>query len=89
MDRPHAARRIAELSRELHAHAHRYYVQDAPSVSDAEYDRLVRELEALEAQFPDLVREDSPTRRVGAAPLAEFEPFPHPTPRAQEATHEL
>ncbi|NOZ63117.1 MAG: NAD-dependent DNA ligase LigA, partial [Calditrichaeota bacterium] len=51
-----------------------------PEISDAEYDRLMRELQALENQFPDLVTPDSPTQRVGAAPLEAFEPYAHTTP---------
>src|SRR5437764_14254874 len=52
--------------------SHRYYVLDAPTLSDAEYDRLFRELEQLEADHPDLITPDSPTRRVGAAPSEKF-----------------
>jgi DNA ligase (NAD+) len=80
MDKTTAAKRILELTREINEHAHRYYVKDAPIVSDAAYDRLVRELEKLEASFPELVAPDSPTKRVGAAPLDAFEDFRHPSP---------
>jgi DNA ligase (NAD+) len=62
------------------AHNHAYYVLDAPTVSDAEYDALYRELQALEGQFPDLVTPDSPTQRVGGAPLAAFAPVRHVVP---------
>jgi len=75
-----AAARIAALTRELQEHAYRYYALDAPTISDAEYDRLARELEALEAAWPGLALPDSPTRRVGAPPRPEFAPFPHPVP---------
>ncbi|MBY0269514.1 MAG: NAD-dependent DNA ligase LigA [Burkholderiales bacterium] len=72
--------RVARLRREIEQHNHRYYVLDAPSVDDAEYDRLFRELQALEAAHPELITADSPTQRVGAAPLAEFAPAPHRQP---------
>lgn len=66
------AQRIEALRREIDAHNHRYYVLDAPVISDAEYDRLMNELAALEADHPDLITPDSPTQRVGAAPLSAF-----------------
>ncbi len=72
--------RIAELRRELDEHSYRYYVLDAPTVSDAEYDRLFHELVALEAAHPALVTPQSPTQRVGAKPSDKFEPFPHRYP---------
>ncbi len=75
-----AAKRISELSREINEYARRYYVLDDPIVSDAEYDRLMRELEALEERFPELASENSPTRRVGGAVLEAFEEFRHPSP---------
>ena len=62
------ALRAEELRNQLREASHRYYVLDAPTLSDAEYDRLFRELEQIEADHPDLVVPDSPTRRVGAAP---------------------
>ncbi|MBI2194217.1 MAG: NAD-dependent DNA ligase LigA [Planctomycetes bacterium] len=65
--------RAADLRRQVRYHNHRYYVLDDPEVSDAEYDRLLRDLEALEKQYPDLVTPDSPTQRVGAEPLDAFE----------------
>ncbi len=74
------AQRAAELRRELDEHNYRYYVLDAPSVPDAEYDRLMRELVALESQHPELVTPDSPTQRVGAQPLAAFTEFEHLEP---------
>jgi len=74
------AARAATLRREIAAHDQRYYVLDAPSVSDAEYDALYRELEALESAHPELVTPDSPTQRVGGAPLAQFEPVRHTVP---------
>jgi DNA ligase (NAD+) len=67
-----AAARVVQLVELLDYHAHRYYVLDAPEVSDPQYDAWYRELRDLEARHPDLVRADSPTQRVGAAPLAAF-----------------
>ena len=73
-------RRIARLTAELNRHLRLYYQQDAPEISDAEYDRLLRELEALEAAHPELARPDSPTRRVGAPPAAGFAESVHRVP---------
>lgn len=70
----------AALARELRAHNRAYYVEDNPRVSDAEYDRLFRELQALEADYPELVTPDSPTQRVGAPPSEAFEAVDHATP---------
>jgi DNA ligase (NAD+) len=77
MDREQAGRRIEELRKELNHHNHQYYVLDSPVVSDAEYDRLMRELEGLEAGYPDLITPDSPTQRVGAKPLDQFSSVAH------------
>jgi len=77
---PSAGARVAELRSEIAAHDHRYYVLDAPIVSDAEYDGLFRELQGLEAQFPALVTPESPTQRVGGAPAATFEAVTHRVP---------
>ena len=74
------AARAATLRREIAEHDQRYYVQDAPSVSDAEYDALYRELVALESAHPELVTPDSPTQRVGGVPLDQFEPVRHVVP---------
>ncbi len=79
-DRREAARRIEKLSRLIHEHNHRYHVLDAPSIPDAEYDRLLRELQDLEARHPDLVTVDTPTRRVGAEPLLAFTAVRHGLP---------
>jgi DNA ligase (NAD+) len=76
--RPEA--RAAWLRAELNRYAHEYYVLDQPSVPDAEYDRLYRELEALEAAHPELKTPDSPTLRVGGAVLPEFAPVRHVVP---------
>ncbi|MBT3065334.1 NAD-dependent DNA ligase LigA [Rhodoferax sp. U11-2br] len=72
--------RLAELRQLLHTHAHRYYVEDAPTIPDAEYDRLFRELQVLEAAHPDLVTPDSPTQRVGGKALDQFNPVRHVVP---------
>jgi DNA ligase (NAD+) len=75
-----AGRRVAQLRSEIEQHDYRYYVLDAPSVPDSEYDRLMRELESLEAQFPALITPESPTQRVGGQPLEGFEEVRHQTP---------
>ena len=72
--------RIEELRNEIRYHNYRYHVLDSPVVSDAEYDRLMRELRELEAAHPLLVPPDSPTQRVGAEPLDRFEKVRHPRP---------
>ncbi len=72
--------RIEELRKEIRYHNYRYHVLDSPVVSDAEYDRLMRELRELEAAHPELVTPDSPTQRVGAEPLDKFEKVRHPKP---------
>ncbi|MHA6822085.1 NAD-dependent DNA ligase LigA [Ralstonia pseudosolanacearum] len=76
---PHETR-AAALRATLNRYAHEYYVLDQPSVPDAEYDRLYRELEALEADHPELRTPDSPTLRVGGAVLPEFAPVRHVVP---------
>jgi DNA ligase (NAD+) len=71
--------RVLELRTQIREHAERYHAQDAPTITDAEYDALVRELEALEASHPELASEDSPTQTVGAAPSDLFVPVVHAT----------
>lgn len=68
------------LREQIEHHDYLYYVLDAPEIPDSEYDRLFRELQALEAQYPELVVADSPTQRVGGHPLAEFTPISHRVP---------
>ena len=75
-----AAQRITELRAELDEHNYRYYVLDEPSVPDAEYDRLFRELQALEAEHPELVTPESPTQRVGGEALSAFGEVRHEVP---------
>ncbi len=74
------AARAAALRAAIDAHNQAYYVLDAPTVSDAEYDRLFRELQALESEHPALATPDSPTQRVGAEPAGEFEAVTHRLP---------
>lgn len=74
------AQRLLELRRQLNEHSHRYYTLDAPIISDAEYDRLFRELLDLEARHPELVTEDSPSRRIGGAPSGSFVQVQHRLP---------
>ena len=75
-----AKQRIDELTRILTEANYLYYVQDNPAMPDFEYDRLLRELEELEAAHPELVRPDSPTQRVGGEALSKFEKVTHPVP---------
>jgi DNA ligase (NAD+) len=75
-----AASRAAELRAQLAHHAHLYYVLDSPEIDDAAYDALYRELQELEEAHPDLITPDSPTRRVGSAPLEKFEQVRHLEP---------
>ncbi|WP_374319887.1 NAD-dependent DNA ligase LigA [Pseudoxanthomonas kaohsiungensis] len=80
MSTPDPARRVAELRSRIEDANQRYHQHDAPDITDAQYDALVRELEALEAQHPELAASDSPTRRVGAAPAGRFPPVVHAVP---------
>ncbi|HEY9199815.1 MAG TPA: NAD-dependent DNA ligase LigA [Gammaproteobacteria bacterium] len=73
-------RRIDALRRQIEHHDHLYYVLDAPEIPDAEYDRLFRELQELEARHPELISADSPTQRVGGRPLERFAAVRHALP---------
>ncbi len=77
---PEVLARVKELRDKIHYHNYRYYVLDDPVISDAEFDRLLSELTRLEADYPALITPDSPTQRVGAAPLDKFETVPHRVP---------
>ncbi len=77
MDRETAQKRAEELRALLNRHSYNYYVLDRPEITDAAYDRLYHELKAIEEIYPDLISPDSPTRRVGASPLADFAPHMH------------
>lgn len=72
--------RSSWLCTELERHGHAYYVLDNPTIPDAEYDRLFRELQAIEASHPELISADSPTQRVGGAPLPQFDQVRHAVP---------
>jgi DNA ligase (NAD+) len=77
MDRADALQRITELREQIHHHDYLYYVEARPEVSDAEYDRLMVELRALEADFPELITPDSPSQRIGGTPVEAFKPVEH------------
>ena len=77
---PKVASRAAKLRAQIEAHNYAYYVLDAPTVSDAEFDQLFRELEALERDYPELSTPDSPTQRVSGQPAAEFASVTHRVP---------
>ena len=72
--------RVQELHQLLHVHAHRYYVLDAPTLPDAEYDKLFQELQAIEKEHPEYCSSESPTQRVGGQPLAQFATVRHAVP---------
>lgn len=76
----HVAQRAAALREQIDYHNYRYYVLDAPEITDAEFDKLFRELQQLERDHPELITPDSPTQRVGAAPLTEFGEVKHVIP---------
>src|SRR5882757_171692 len=71
---------LKRLAKALAEHDKRYYQDDAPSVSDAEYDALRQRNNAIEAQFPELIRKDSPSRKVGVAPTGKFKKARHAVP---------
>src|SRR6202040_2661782 len=75
-----AKRELTRLAGEIAAHDRRYYQDDAPAVSDAEYDALRKRNAAIEARFPELIRADSPSLRVGAAPATGFAKVTHSRP---------
>ncbi|MBQ4179224.1 MAG: NAD-dependent DNA ligase LigA [Ruminococcus sp.] len=86
MDKQTAEQRIAALTAVIEYHNNLYYNQDEPEISDFEYDRLLRELEDLEAAFPELRRPDSPTNRVGGSAGEKFSPVTHAVP--MESLHD-
>ncbi|NLY52366.1 MAG: NAD-dependent DNA ligase LigA, partial [Firmicutes bacterium] len=75
-----ARREVESLREQILYHDYRYYVLDSPEIADAEYDRLMRRLRDLEAEFPELVTPDSPTQRVGGQPLSSFQQVEHRLP---------
>ena len=80
LDKLDAKVRHSDLVKEIRAHDQAYYQEDAPKISDAEYDKLRKELEALEAKYPDLITKDSPTQTVGAVPSKGFKKVKHAVP---------
>jgi DNA ligase (NAD+) len=80
MNRAEAEKQIHNLRDQIRRHDHLYYVEARPEISDYDYDHLYRQLQQLEADFPDLVTPDSPTQRVGGAPIKEFTSVTHAVP---------
>ena len=76
---PEVRKRAEQLGQQIRQANYAYYAKDSPEISDAEYDRLFRELQQLEADYPDLASDDSPTQRIGTAPLPEFNTVQHET----------
>src|SRR5437764_14500367 len=76
----HPSERMRELREQIRHHEERYYVHNAPEISDEQFDQLLRELERLEAENPDLVTPDSPTQRVAGRPVEGFETVEHMVP---------
>ena len=72
--------RLEQLRQQIRHHEERYYIQNAPEISDEEFDRLIQELERLEAEYPDLITPDSPTQRVSGRPVEGFETVEHMAP---------
>lgn len=80
IDEEDVSSKIADLRRQVEYHNHRYYALDRPEISDAAYDKLFRQLVDLENEHPELITADSPTQRVGFAPIEKFVPFHHEVP---------
>lgn len=80
MEREKAAEELKELREQIRYHSQKYYTEDDPEISDREYDMLYRRLEDLEAEFPELVTEDSPTQKIGGAVYNTFAPVTHAVP---------
>ncbi|MFW5705538.1 MAG: DNA ligase LigA-related protein, partial [Bacteroidota bacterium] len=80
MDIHEARKKIESLEKELHEHNYKYYVLSAPSISDYEFDMKLKELEQLEAAYPDLASPDSPTKRVGGEVTKDFRQVKHEYP---------
>ena len=71
---------LEQLYQEIMAHDYAYHVKDAPTISDAQYDSLVQRVLAIEAEHPEWIKPESPSQRVGAAPLTMFETVTHAVP---------
>ena len=80
MEKQEAQKRLEALREQIRYHSRKYYTEDDPEISDFEYDQLYRQLETLEAEFPGLVTEDSPTRKIGGAVYNTFAPVTHLVP---------
>lgn len=80
MEKQEVQRRLEELREQIRYHSRKYYTEDDPEISDYEYDQLYRQLETLEGEYPDLVTEDSPTRKIGGAVYNSFAPVVHQVP---------
>jgi DNA ligase (NAD+) len=80
MGREEDRKEIERLRREIEQHNHAYYVLNAPTISDYEWDQLLRRLQALEAEYPDLINPESPTQRIAVEPVEGFARVPHPAP---------
>ena len=81
MDEQSVKQQMQELIGQINYHNQKYYVEDAPEIDDYEYDMLYRQLQQLENEHPEWIQPDSPTQRVGAAPLNTFEKVEHEVPR--------
>ena len=80
MNKDEAKEKIKKLRNEINLHNYRYYVENNPVISDYEFDQLLKKLESLESEFPDLITPDSPTQRVGGKPVDGFKTVKHKTP---------
>ncbi len=80
MGREEIKHQLEQLRREIEQHNHAYYVLNAPTISDYEWDQLLRKLQAIEAEYPDLITPDSPTQRIAVEPAEGFKRVPHPAP---------
>ena len=80
MDKKKAIILIKKLRKDINYHNHKYYIENNPVISDFEFDKLLKELEQIEYNFPDLITPDSPTQRIGEKPIDHFETINHITP---------
>ncbi|HEC72194.1 MAG TPA: NAD-dependent DNA ligase LigA, partial [Thermoplasmatales archaeon] len=80
MDRKEAEEKIKKLREEINYHNYKYYIENNPVISDYEYDQLLKQLEKLESEYPDLITPDSPTQRVGEQPVEGFKTVKHKVP---------